>query len=201
MTMEPRLPTQVETERLLLRMWEPTDAATLGEVIQQNIEYLVPWMPWAKFEPTSTIDRMALIAEWTDDWRSGGSCVYGVFLRQDDGSLTAIGGTGLHRRIGTNGLEIGYWIDHAHWGSGLATELSAALTTVAFAQPGVDRVEIHHDKANVRSSVIPERLGFAVIGEETREVIAQAEIGITVVWRMLEADWPANEPEAQQPAP
>ena len=45
-------------------------------------------------------------------------------------------------------------------GSGYATELSAALTDLAFTVDGIELVEIHHDAANVRSAAVPAKLGY-----------------------------------------
>ena len=71
-----------------------------------------------------------------------------------------IGGTGLHTRVGSGAFEIGYWIAASRGGAGLATESTAALTRVAFELCGVDRMEIHVDPRNERSSAIPLKLGY-----------------------------------------
>lgn len=182
----PPLVERVETDRLVIRLWTVDDAEVLHHAVTSNLEHLRPWMPWIAFEPLTVDDRANLIKDWTRSWSEGGDATFGVFL---DGQV--VGGTGLHRRIGVGGLEIGYWIDHDHCGRGFATELSEGLTTAAFAEAGIDRVEIHHDRANVPSAVIPERLGFARIGEEPREVVAPGEEGVTVIWKMLPTDWPS----------
>ncbi len=80
-----------------------------------------------------------------------------------DGEL--VGSSGLHRRIGPGGLEIGYWIHPRHLRRGLATEVARQLTDRAFADPSVDRVEIHHDRANAASGGVPAKLGFELVGE------------------------------------
>ena len=74
-----------------------------------------------------------------DDW------IYGIFTL--DGS-ELIGGGGLHRRVGAEALEIGYWIRASRVRQGLATETAGALTRVAFERCGVIRTEIHVDPAN-----------------------------------------------------
>ena len=94
-----------------------------------------------------------------------------------------IGGTGFHRRQGPTTLEIGYWIGVQHVGHGYATELARALTETAFEQPGIDAVEIHHDRSNVASGAVPARLGFRLVGERRRPRLAPGECGIECAWR------------------
>ncbi len=60
------------------------------------------------------------------------------------------------------GLEIGYWIHPAFIGRGLATAAARLVTEAAFSVPGIDRVEIHHDRANEISGAIPRKLGFTL---------------------------------------
>ena len=86
-------------------------------------------------------------------------------------------------------IEIGYWIHVDHIRQGLATELTRALTTVAFGQPDIDRVEIHHDMANVASGRVPALLGYELAAEEDREIATPGEAGVTWIWVMERGDW------------
>lgn len=181
------LPVIVETERLILRCWSVDDAEAINDAIVASTEHLRPWMPWIAFEPRSVADRRELIETWELERIDGGDTVYGIFL---DG--IAIGGTGLHRRRGPGVLEIGYWVHVDHVGLGYATEVAAALTHVAFACADIDRVEIHHDAANVVSGRVPAKLGFTMVAEVTTEAVAPAETGRSNVWHLLRANWPAG---------
>jgi hypothetical protein len=58
----------------------------------------------------------------------------------------------------------------------------AVLGAIGMALPGVDRVEIHSDKANVRSAAVPRRLGYRLDRVEPRPVSAPAESGLLMVW-------------------
>jgi RimJ/RimL family protein N-acetyltransferase len=63
------------------------------------------------------------------------------------------------------------------------------LIDAAFSVPGIDRVEIHHDKANQASAGVPRKLGFRWLGEESDEPEAPAEVGIECRWRMDRDAW------------
>jgi ribosomal-protein-serine acetyltransferase len=179
-----RLPDQLESSRLLLRQWRREDAEALAGAIATSIDHLRPWMPWIASEPLHIDSRVGLIDRWRLDWEAGGDVVLGAFL-----TGTIVGGCGLHRRAGADTLEIGYWIHVDHVRCGLATELGATLTTAAFEEPGIEFVEIHHDKANTASAGVPRALGYAFEGERPDEIAAPGEVGIDCSWRVRRDDW------------
>lgn len=180
-----RLAEQVGTERLLLRLWRLEDLGELAALVTRNVEHLRPWMPWVAAEPLSIRQREELVRGWGRDWAAGGDATYGIFFEG-----RPVGGTGLHRRRGPTGLEIGYWIDLEHCHRGFATEAARALTTAALTVPGIEFVEIHHDKSNTRSARVPRRLHYTFAGESPDQAEAPAEVGIDCAWRMDRADWP-----------
>ncbi|MEO0877546.1 MAG: N-acetyltransferase, partial [Bacteroidota bacterium] len=44
---------RIETERLVIRCYQPKDAELLKRSIDESLEHLLPWMTWAKNEPES----------------------------------------------------------------------------------------------------------------------------------------------------
>jgi RimJ/RimL family protein N-acetyltransferase len=173
-----RLPERIETNGPELRRWTAHDAEALARVVAENDEHLRPWMPWMAREPMPLVDRVALLSRWDEEWKDGGDVVLGVFL---EGELA--GSCGLHRRIGPGGLELGYWIAKDRLRRGLATTVARALTETALAVPGVERVEIHHDRANEASAGVPAKLGYDLVGERSSTPKAPAESGIEWIWR------------------
>jgi RimJ/RimL family protein N-acetyltransferase len=179
-----RLPTDLAGPRVVLRRWAADDAPQLTAAVTRNLEHLRPWMPWIAQEPLTDADRVALFETWERSYLGGGDVVYGVFR---DGR--AIGGCGLHKRRGPHGLEIGYWIDQEHINQGIATEVARVLTSAALSVPGITFTEIHHDKANLASGRVPEKLGYTFVGETQDSVTSPGELGIDCAWRMEAADW------------
>jgi RimJ/RimL family protein N-acetyltransferase len=173
-----RLPEQLEGDGLTLRRWTIDDAAALQRAIVESEEHLRPWMSWAA-EPIELEARRQLIDRWQHEWEAGGDSVLGVFV---DGEVA--GSTGLHRRRGPHALEIGYWIHVDFLRQGLATRVAATLTEAALALPGIDAVEIHHDKANQVSARIPPALGYRFLGETPDAPEAPAEVGVDWGWRI-----------------
>lgn len=182
------LPEVVTTPRLTLRVWRLEDAPALAEAVQVSREHLVPWMPWASGD-ASVEHYEAFIGERRAHWAAGGDATYGVFA----GGAVA-GGTGLHRRRGPGVLEIGYWVHVDYIGRGYATEISASLTDAAFCVEGIDRVEIRHDGANLRSRAVPRRLGFTNEGELAGERKTSGDAGVDWVWAVTRNEWTTRRP-------
>jgi ribosomal-protein-serine acetyltransferase len=182
------LPEVVTTDRLTLRVWRDDDAPALAAAVAESLEHLRPWMVWAD-HAMSEAEAAAFVAERRARWADGGDATYGVFA-----GGAVVGGTGLHSRRGPATLEIGYWLHPAHTRRGYATELSAGLTDAAFAQPGVERVEIRHDANNARSRAVPLRLGFALAAVAADPARAPGDSGIEWTWAMARQEWAARRP-------
>jgi RimJ/RimL family protein N-acetyltransferase len=174
------LPERIETDGpLLIRRWLVSDAGALGRAIAESANHLRPWIAWMAQEPLTLEKRRDLIGGWEKEWSQGGDSYLGVFV--DD---RVAGSCGLHRRRGPDTLEIGYWIHSAFLRRGLATAVASLLTDAALSVPGITRVEIHHDKANVASADIPRRLGYRFEGEARDEQSAPAEVGVDWTWQI-----------------
>jgi ribosomal-protein-serine acetyltransferase len=145
-------------------------------------------MAWMADEPLPLDRRKAMINEWEREWGQGGDVLLGVFL---DGGIA--GSCGLHRRVGPDGLEIGYWIHPAFLRCGVATRVGKVLTDAGLGVPGITRIEIHHDKANQASAGIPRSLGFEWLDETQVEPVAPAETGVEWRWRMDKESWDARQ--------
>jgi RimJ/RimL family protein N-acetyltransferase len=153
----PAAPYRIETERLVVRCYEPRDAPLLKEAIDSSLEHLQPWMPWALDEPQTLEQKLELIELFRAAFETGENFTYGIF-RADEAEL--LGGTGLHPRVGPGGLEIGYWVRASATRQGIVTESTAALTRTGFEVCGADRIEIRIEPRNEASFGVPRKLGF-----------------------------------------
>jgi RimJ/RimL family protein N-acetyltransferase len=177
-------PEHIDVDELVVRVYTVVDAPTICSAVGADLDHLRPWMPWVAFEPMSVSDRVALIDTWTRERLDTGDTTYGVFR-----GPRLIGGTGLHCRATPNVREIGYWIASDEIGRGTATRVAAALTTTALGMAGVDKVEIRHDRNNVRSRRVTVKLGFGLVEERARTPKAAAECGWELRWRTTDAEW------------
>jgi RimJ/RimL family protein N-acetyltransferase len=174
---------RIRTSRLVVRCWDPGDAALLKAAIDASLEHLRPWMAWAQDEPESFQAKIERLRNFRGAFDLGQDFFYGVFGPSEEALL---GASGLHTRVGDGAREIGYWIHVDHINQGLATEVAAALTKVAFEIDEVVRVEIHCDPRNVRSAAVPKKLGFvheATLRQRTAE--PDGEWRDSMIWSLL----------------
>jgi RimJ/RimL family protein N-acetyltransferase len=148
---------RIETERLVIRCYQPSDAQLLWLSVNESIEHLRPWMPWINNEPEDVQAKLERIRKMRANFDSDIDYTFGIF---DKTEQTLIGSTGLHNRVGKDALEIGYWINVNHVHKGYATEAVQALTKVGFDIENLARIEIHCDSRNTDSFNIPKKLGY-----------------------------------------
>ncbi|HEX2980060.1 MAG TPA: GNAT family protein, partial [Anaerolineaceae bacterium] len=181
---------RIRTNRLVIRCWEPSDAEIMKTAIDESVDHLRPWMPWAYNEPEELQKKIDRLRAWRGQFDLGRDFVYGVFSADES---RVLGGSGLHTRAGEDAREIGYWIHKDYVNQGLATEVSAALTRVAFEIDLVQRVEIHCDPRNQRSAAVARKLGYTHEGTlRQRFPMHDGSKVDTMVWTLLAAEYPSS---------
>ena len=164
------IPLELRTERLLLRQWRDEDAEPLAAMYAQP-EYL-EHMPALDLEETR-----AQLERFRRQWREEGFSHWAV---EDPASGLLIGRIGLLRHRdwtpGGTPVEVGWSLDRAAWGRGLATEGGRAALELWRERLPDDRELISiTTPANVRSRAVMERLGLTLRGSTPWR-------GFDVVW-------------------
>ena len=162
-----------------IRLWQVADAPALAEAVTESLEHVRPFMPWVAQEPLTVAERAQRITDSLAEWADGGDAFYGIWC--DD---RAVGALGAHHRVGPHGLEIGYWQRPDVEGRGIMTAAVRAATAALLGVPGITRIEIRMDEANVRSAAVPARCGYRLVAREQRPVEAPAETGWGSAWRI-----------------
>jgi len=181
---------RIETDRLVVRCYQPSDAALLKAAIDASLDALRPWMPWAHGEPETLAEKVSRMRRFRGEFDLGHDFAYGAFDRAE---TELLGGSGLHTRLGPGAREIGYWIHAAHTGKGLATEIAGALTRVGFEIEQLQRIEIHCAPDNARSIAVARKLGY--VHEATlRERVARHDGSRrdSMIWTLFAGDYPAS---------
>lgn len=168
---------------MVMRPWSPEDAPLLAPVLEANLDRLAPWIPAHVATPLPVDPLAERLSGFADDFASGRSYRFAL-LSPDERQI--LGEADLFPRSASgrvvieeaDRMEIGYWLDAAATGQGLATEAARALLELAVRIPGIDHVEIRCDADNLPSAAVPRRLGFDLVATE----------GTTQVWSIRSCD-------------
>lgn len=184
---------RIETERLIVRCYQPSDVQMLADAVAESVDHLKPWMPWVHAEPEDFQVKVDRLRRFRGEFDLGEDFIYGIFNKEE---TRLLGGTGLHTRIGDGQLEIGYWIHKDYTNQGLVTESTAALVKVAFEILHIHRLEIHCDPQNLASAAIPRKLGFTHEGTLRAKTPFLDRWSDSMVWGMLQEEYP-NTPSCK----
>jgi len=182
LTLEP-VPESIDTERLLMRPYQPGDGAQLIEALLESKIELDPWFDWHQRFMTVE-DAEDLVLRRRAAFIRRDDLTYALFDRQSDRLL---GATGLHRpRWEDRVFEIGYFLRTSATGQGYMTEAVRALAAMALTALKANRVEIWCDARNVASQHVAERAGFTLEGRlRNHEVTHLGEVRDSLVYSVI----------------
>jgi RimJ/RimL family protein N-acetyltransferase len=175
----------VETERLVLRPFAPTDLeALLAIQSRDDVTRFLYWDPRTAAEVREVLDRKvrstSIVAE-------GDSLSLAAVLRESgeligDCSLRWVSAE--HRQA-----EIGFIFHPDHHGHGYATEAAAALLGLAFEELRVHRVIGRLEARNTASARVLERLGMRKEAHLVENEHVKGEWQSEVVYAQLDREW------------
>lgn len=169
------LPAEVRTSRLLLRRQRPEYAPLVNDAVDASLAHLKASVAWARTAPFPLATLENQLAYSAASFDAGKQWAFSIF---DAAGIRVLGAAGLEPGdralsavVGPNVIETGYWLRADATGHGYATEATAALIELAFAQLGAQRVAICHDPDNPASAGVPRRLGFREFGTIANEML------------------------------
>jgi ribosomal-protein-alanine N-acetyltransferase len=156
MTVPLSLPTLLETPRLLLRAYQPTDAEAFFGLLDRSRARLRESFPDRLRAVRSLADAPVQLAAFADDWLSDRFYVLGIWHRE---SLDYLGDICLMpQRRGQ--AEIGYYLAAEAEGQGYAREALTAMCGFGFEVLGVQQLLIRCFANNLRGQAVARALGF-----------------------------------------
>ncbi len=172
-------------------MLDTQDAEDLQQMLAENKDYMLPWIPWAADEPETVEIKKEKIRTWKGDFYLDQKYTYGIFENVND---RLIGLIFLFTRQGNGILEIGYFIDRKEAGKGYATESSYALTKLGFKHIGIEKMVIHCSPDNKPSIKIPEKLGFHLEGSfRSPDEMENGKRKELMIWAMFIEEFEVND--------
>jgi [ribosomal protein S5]-alanine N-acetyltransferase len=144
------------------RLITPDDAPILAELVQRSREFLAPWEPERGEEYFTAAGQRMAIADALARHAAGTSLPH-VILDEQDRVAGRITVNDIVRGAFQSG-HLGYWLNGADNGRGLASAAVREIIAIAFEELGLHRIQAATLLHNVRSQRVLERNGFARFG-------------------------------------
>lgn len=147
----------LETERLLLRPWQESDAAALYRYASSpDVGPAAGWPVHTSEENSLAVIRSVFSAAET----------YAVVLKETN---EAVGSIGLKMQdaselvSASDEAELGYWIGVPYWGQGLIPEAAEEILRHGFETLGLAKIWCAHYAGNEKSLRVQEKCGFRYV--------------------------------------
>ncbi|MCL4871834.1 MAG: GNAT family N-acetyltransferase [Anaerolineae bacterium] len=171
---------------LSLRLLQPTDAAALFALTDQNRAYLKQWLPWLNTVRQES-DSLQFIQESRQKAEAKKEYHFGIWQGE-----TLMGVIGTHAiSWGNRSTSLGYWLGAAYQGQGIMTRACHALISHIFNEMGLNRIEIACATGNRGSCAIPRRLGFTLEGVRHQVEWLYDHYVDHYLFSLLAQNWPA----------
>lgn len=171
-------------DEVVLRTFASADASSIFDTVRENFEHLHTFLHWA-VEGYSREDVETFLDQSSKAIAERTGLALGIFDRENlIGSIGFVQFNWPSRRT-----EIGYWIDKRAEGRGIITRAVRLLTSYAFEELEMNRVEIHCAAENLRSRAVPERLGFSTDGIMRQQEWRHTRFYDMVIYSILRDEW------------
>lgn len=151
------IPTRLETERLILRIFELEDTEEFFTQVRASYDSLSQYIHWTV--ETDTLEKMERFVRSQRARFFRRDDLFYLIIEKESDAMVGYAGMGLNRPQASC-FELGYSLFDHDIGKGYATEASKALINLAFEQLKANRVEIVAQRDNTPSRAVAERLGF-----------------------------------------
>lgn len=148
----------LKTERLILRKMKITDSEDMFEYSKdpEVTKYLL-WSPHTEY--SQSLEYLRFLQ---GRYRAGDFYDWGIVLKDSGKMIGTCGFTSLD--FGNNSGEVGYVINRAYWGKGIASEALAQVMRFGFMELNLHRLEARYMAENVSSRRVMEKCGMSFEG-------------------------------------
>ncbi len=174
----------METNRILLRPWRESDAATLFKYASDpEVGPRAGWPPHKSVEESLEIIRTVFNTEtmWTVELKETGEAI---------GCVGYLPAAAANLEIPSDQCEVGYWIARPYWGKGICTEAMRLMVDYCLNEKGFSVLWGTYFPSNPASGRVMEKCGFADTGRET--LCPNLEIGSDRPVRVMKLEKTSN---------
>lgn len=177
-------PTELRTERLLLRAFDEADASRLAQVggVREIADTMIS-VP----HPYTLAQALTNIAAFAQESSVGTGFHFGITLPGDPRKFIGYAALKYIDREHEE-AELSFWIDADSAGNGYVTEAAQALISMAFGPLGLNRICAYHMKRNPASGKVLAKLGFTMEGCLRQRVKKWGRYEDVHIWSRLRID-------------
>lgn len=146
---------KLETERLILRRFEPEDAVMMYKNWASDPE-VTKTLTWPTHQ--SVEDSRQILEEWIQQYDNDEFYEWAITLKEDQQVIGSIGV--VSQRPEVEMVHIGYCLSRKYWNRGLMSEALERLIAFFFDEVGVNRIESRHAVDNPGSGKVMEKCGL-----------------------------------------
>lgn len=166
------VPSEMETERLLLRPYRPGDGQWRHTIFRENISHLEDAIAGVKsglgWDLTSSTDAEIFVRQLEADWEARKRCIFGIWSKA---AGRYVGDIWIESQDWDVPLhEIGYFVVKDQLGKGFATEATKAALEFVFEHLKSNKAVVTCDEDNQPAYRVAERCGFIREGRLRGEV-------------------------------
>ncbi|QMU27293.1 GNAT family N-acetyltransferase [Adhaeribacter radiodurans] len=178
--MNPVIPTELRTNRLLLRRYQDSDAPDFLTLLITNQSRLSLAFPGRVEMNKKLKNAEYFVRQMSTDWQFKKVFEFGIWLLDTNQYIGDIALKNLEKRVPKG--EIGYYLDAAAEGKGYASEALRAITVFGFETIGLNKVFIKMPVQNARSYRLAERCGFMREGLLRQDFRSDEKTGLVDVY-------------------
>ncbi|PSL40161.1 RimJ/RimL family protein N-acetyltransferase [Planomicrobium soli] len=174
----------LESTRLYLRELAEDDWQAVHEYASLEIvSRYQPWGPNSEEESRAFVDTVLLDASKEPRSRF----VFAIVLSESEKLIGAgeFNVQSIANRVG----EIGYIVNPAYWGQGIATETARRLVEFGFSELGLHRIYATCDPRNIASQKILEKIGMVKEGLMREDLLMKDGWRDSLLYSVLEQEW------------
>jgi [ribosomal protein S5]-alanine N-acetyltransferase len=178
----------INTERLLLRRFEFTDANDMFKNWANDYEVtkFLAWKPHENIEVTKEI-----VKQWINEYENNNTYNWAIELKEIGEVIGGISLVKLDEKYYS--CEIGYCMARKHWGKGIMSESLKVVIDYLFLEVGFNRIVAKHDTNNIASGKVMVKSGMQYEGTLRQVKLRDnKEFYDLALYAILKDDWIRN---------
>ena len=174
----------IETERLLLRRFQQSDAAAMFRNWESDPK-VTEFLQWQTAKGIEEAEKV--LREWIHGYSNPDFYQWAIVLKEIGEPIGSISVVGKNDELDM--VHIGYCIGSKWWHRGITSEALQALIPFFFEEVGVNRIESQHDPNNPNSGKVMKKCGLKYEGTLRQADWNNKGIVDACMYSLLKSEW------------